>query len=249
MGILVTICARGGSKGLPSKNVRPLLGRPLICHTIEHALGWAKADQVIVSTDSEEIREVARRAGAQVPFLRPTHLATDAAPKVPVISHALREAEATFRTRFDVVVDLDPTAPLRTPSDIDAGVAQFHKGGCDVCFSVVKGRKSPYFNVVERDPQVGTVRLAKPPPAFLVTRQSAPQVFDINGSVYVYSRAFLLRDPVSIWDGTAEIFEMPPESAFDIDTERDFVVTEALMKHYMAGGDERVNRARSSSSR
>jgi CMP-N,N'-diacetyllegionaminic acid synthase len=235
MKILVTICARGGSKGLPSKNSRPLLGKPLIAHTIDQAKAWGKADRILVSTDSEEIRRVAREFGAETPFLRPSDLATDSAGKLPVISHALREAEKVFGQRFDVVVDLDPTSPLRRTEDIEAGLRTFLEKKKPVCFSVVKGRKSPYFNMVERDAETGAVRLVKPLGQAFATRQSAPQVYDMNASIYVYSRDFLMSEPTSVWSAPGEMFEMPPESAFDIDFERDFVVTEALMKHRLGG--------------
>lgn len=230
--ILVTICARGGSKGLPGKNIKPLLGKPLIAHTIEQALNWGKATHVVVSTDSEEIAEVARKHGALVPFMRPQILSTDASGKLPVITHALKECEKIFSTRFDLTLDLDPTSPLRRNEDIELGLETYFKNNVPVCFSVVKARKSPYFNMVERNNE-GKIVLIKKSPMSVLSRQKSPAVWDMNASIYFYSRDFLLNDPVSLWNVESEIFEMNKESAFDIDEERDFIVTEALMKHFL----------------
>jgi CMP-N,N'-diacetyllegionaminic acid synthase len=228
--ILVTICARGGSKGLPSKNIRPFLGKPLIAHTIDLAKRWSASARVVVSTDSEEIAQVARRHGAETPFVRPAELATDSAGKLPVIVHALRESERIYGQRFDTVLDMDPSSPFRRLQDIEMGFETFTRTGADTCFSVVKARKNPYFNMVERGPD-GKIHLVKEPGRATVTRQEAPQVWDMNASIYLFRRAFLLSSPASLWVGAPEIFEMPPESAFDIDLERDLVVTEALMRH------------------
>lgn len=232
MKILLTICARGGSKGVPSKNIRPLLGKPLILHTIEQAKAWGKASQIIVSSDSQQILDVARQAGIEVPFVRPTELATDAAGKVPVITHALKEAERVFNTQYDLIVDLDPTCPVRRAQDIELGFQTSLKSNAAVCFSVTRGRKSPYFNIVERDDNE-TVKICKKLEKPLLARQQAPKTWDINGSVYVYKRDFLLSNPQSVLDGKVEIFETPPETAFDIDEERDFILVEAMMKYFL----------------
>ena len=231
MKILVSICARAGSKGLPSKNIRPLLGKPLIAHTIEQALAWPKKHKVIFSTDGEEIAKVARHYGADVPFLRPEHLATDTIGKMPVLLHAFEAAEEHYKEKFDILVDLDPTSPIRSQADLDLGLKTFLSSGRDVCFSVIKARKNPYFNMVERNSSGDIVRV-KTLDAPFMSRQAAPAVWDMNASIYVFSRKFLKSDPVVIWDGRPEIFEMPPESGFDIDLERDFVITESLMRHY-----------------
>ena len=229
--ILVTICARQGSKGLPGKNVKMMLGKPLIAHTIEQALNWGGASRVVVSTDSEEIASVARKYGAEVPFLRPAELATDAAGKLPVITHALLESEKAFGARYDLVVDLDATAPLRRISDLKTGFETYLAKKTPICFSVVHARKSPYFNMVERG-QDGKIHLVKSPPQAVVARQAAPKVWDMNASIYFYSREFLLSQPQTLWGVDCEIFEMSKESAFDIDEESDFIVTEALMNYF-----------------
>jgi len=142
--ILLTICARSGSKGVPNKNIKLLSGKPLICHTISQAMKWNKAEHVIVSTDSDEIAGIAKTYGAEVPFLRPKILAGDTAPKLPVIRHALSECERIYSERFDIVVDLDPTAPIRKIADLDNSLKLFDEHRSKTLFSVVPGKKNPY---------------------------------------------------------------------------------------------------------
>ena len=228
--VLVTICARGGSKGVPGKNIRPLLGKPLIGFTIELAQRWRGTSQVVVSTDCPEIASVAKGFGASVPFRRPTSLATDTAGKMPVIIHALQQSENHFGQVFDFVLDLDPTAPIRTLEDLESGWKIFRATRAKACFSVVKARKNPYFNMVERN-KSGRIALVKALNAPIFSRQSAPQVWDMNASAYFFTRNFLKSNPSSLWESEPEVFEMPPISAFDIDEERDFVIVEALMRH------------------
>lgn len=230
MNILVTVCARGGSKGLPGKNIKPLLGKPLILHTIDLALKWPKGTNVWVSTDSKEIADVAKTSGIEIPILRPKELAEDSTPKMPVLTHALKAAEAHFKKQFDFVVDLDPTSPIRRLEDIEKGWEHFNKTNCEICFSVVRARKNPYFNMVERDAQ-GNVKLVRPDLGGTARRQAAPQVYDMNASVYIFKRQFLINAPTLLWEGKTEFFEMPVESGFDIDEQRDFIVTEAMMKY------------------
>lgn len=229
MKALITICARKGSKGLPSKNILPLLEKPLIVYSIEQALAWLhpkiSSKRLVVSTDGNEIATLAKKAGAEVPFLRPSELASDTAGKLPVLSHALEECEKL--ERYDVVIDLDPTAPIRSTADLTKGFDTFLSKKSDVCFSVTKARKNPYFNMVEEksDGEVGLVKAGS-----FSGRQAAPAVWDMNASIYVYNPAFLRKKPQTLWEGKTSIFEMPPETAFDIDSERDFWVVEALLK-------------------
>lgn len=236
--LLVTVCARGGSKGLPNKNLVPVAGKPLIAHSVLQAKSWGKAKHIVVSTDSKEIARVAVAYGAEAPFLRPAALATDRASKLHALTHALRHAEQYYGERFDVVLDLDPTAPIRRPADIDNALRIFRKSKKPVCFSVTRARKNPYFNMVERAKN-GRVGLSKKLPGDVFRRQDAPAVWDMNASIYVYDRAFLLTDPRTFWGVDCEIVPMSPECAFDIDLERDRVVVEALMAHYRIGNEGR----------
>jgi N-acylneuraminate cytidylyltransferase/CMP-N,N'-diacetyllegionaminic acid synthase len=222
--ILVTICARGGSKGVKNKNIRPLAGRPLIAHTIWHALNWGKAEDVIVSTDSREIAEVAKAAGASVPFLRPAELATDSAPKIPVIQHALRESGKAY----DFVLDLDPTAPLRKLADLDNVLRIHREKNALSTFSVVSAHKNPYFNMVELA-ENGFAHVSKTLAKGIARRQDAPKVYNMNASIYMYSVEYL-ETATGVFSPRSAIYEMDELSAFDIDRELDFKLVEFFIR-------------------
>ena len=228
--ILVTICARGGSKGVKGKNYRMLNGNPLISYTIKQALNWKKALNVVVSTDSEEIARIARESGAEVPFLRPTELATDSAPKLPVIRHALMECEKLHNTKYDIVVDLDPTSPIRTDEDLDNCLDLFAKNYSDTLFSVVPAHKNPYFNMVEQDAS-GKIILCKKLPGTIIRRQDAPKVYDLNASIYFYKREFIIQeDQKTPITENSSVYIMNEFSGMDIDREIDFIFVEQLVK-------------------
>ncbi len=228
--ILVTICARGGSKGVPGKNIRPLLGKPLIHYTIQQALAWGKAKHVLVSTDSEAIAKIAKAAGAEVPFLRPAELATDVSAKVPAIRHALIAAEKFYNQRYEVIVDLDPTAPVRTVNDLDRCLELFLRHSPSTLFSVVPARKNPYFNMVEEDAS-GAAVLCKRIDGHVARRQDAPRVFEMNASIYFYQRNYLL-DPQtgSPLSNNSRMYVMEQAASIDIDREIDFKFIEFLLQ-------------------
>lgn len=229
--ILLTICARGGSKGVKNKNIRPLHGQPLLAYTIKHALDWGVARQVVVSTDSEAIRDVAIQYGAQAPFVRPAELASDEAAKLPVIQHTLMESEKFYGDTYDIVVDLDPTAPMRTVNDLDNCLGLFLERDYKHLFSVVPAHKNPYFNMVEID-SAGRIRLCKELDPLPVRRQDAPEVFSVNASIYLYSRSWLMEDREIAITKTGEvgIYIMDDYAGIDIDREIDFRFVEFLMK-------------------
>ncbi|MEI8011137.1 MAG: acylneuraminate cytidylyltransferase family protein, partial [Candidatus Omnitrophota bacterium] len=228
MKVLLTVAARGGSKGVKNKNIRPLCGKPLMAHTIEQALRWGKASRVICSTDSLLIADVARQCGAEIPFMRPAAYSGDTAGKIEVLRHAWHACERIYDERYDVLVDLDATAPIRKIEDIEGAFQMFMTRTSDAVVSVVPARKSPYFNMLEQMPD-GFVRLAKVPEKPILCRQDAPKVYDMNASIYVYARDFLLdeatRTPVQ---GRTSVWVMDERSAFDIDTEEDFNFVEYL---------------------
>lgn len=225
--ILALIPARGGSKGVPRKNVRPLAGRPLIVHTLETALARrARFHRVVVSTDDPEIAELARASGADVPFLRPAELAADHSPTLPVIRHALHEIEALDGVRLDWVCLLQPTAPLRAPEDLDAALDLAAAGGCDSVISVVRvfahhpilmkkieGDRLLPFCLEERE---GTRRQDYQPAAYMR-----------NGAIYLSRREALERG--SIWGEEIRPLEMPPERSLNIDDPLDFKLAELLL--------------------
>jgi CMP-N-acetylneuraminic acid synthetase len=229
MSTIATICARGGSKGLPGKNIRPLLGRPLIVYTIEQATACRSVDAVYVSTDDQQIAQVAREAGAQVPFLRPAELATAEAPKVPVIEHLVRGVEGAG-TRVERIVDLDPTSPLREVSDIEACLALLDPA-TDVVITGYEAEKNPYFNMVEFASD-GRVQLVKPPKEEIRGRQAAPKVYAMNASIYVWHRHSLSK---GLWNGRARLHVMPRERSIDIDSGIDFKLVELLMREKRGG--------------
>lgn len=230
MNILLTIAARGGSKGVKDKNIRPLCGKPLIAVTIAQALAWKKASHIVVTTDSEAIAEVSKKYGAEVPFLRPAELATDTAAKVPVLRHALQTFEAMTHETFDIVVDLDPTAPVRRVEDLDRCLELFLTKKPKTLFSVIPAQKNPYFNMVEAG-QDGFVHLSKSLPEGVSRRQDAPKVFAMNASIYFYSREYLLDPNVSSPISDRSVcYVMDELASLDIDREIDFKFVEFLAK-------------------
>ena len=224
---LCTICARGGSKGVKGKNLRILQGKPLIAHSILRALESKLFDAVAVSSDSEEILEAARQFGAHVLVRRPDEMATDTAPKVPVIYHCMAEAERMLGATFEVLVDLDATSPLRWADDIVGAVSLLEETGVSNVITGTPARRSPYFNLVELNPQ-GYVQLSKPLPDAIVRRQDSPRCFDMNASIYVWRREAFVAEPKIFYTDT-RLFEMPEERSQDIDSELDFEIVRLLM--------------------
>jgi len=224
---ICTICARGGSKGVVNKNLRQVAGRSLLAHSIEHARAAAVFDEIAVSSDSPAILAAAAALGVRHLVERPAALATDSAPKVPAIRHCVSTVEARLGVRFDTCCDLDATAPLRQPRDVQNSVALLEQRGVGNQFSVVPARRSPYFNLVELDAG-GVARLSKPLPSAVVRRQDAPACFDMNASIYVWRRDALDRGDTVFLDDTA-VYVMDPRSAFDVDEEVDLQIVELLL--------------------
>lgn len=225
MNILCTICARGGSKGLPKKNIRNLKGKPLIAWSIEQALRIDKFSDVVVSTDSNEIANIAREYGANVPFFRPKNLAEDGAGKWDVWQHALNSCEKLFKKNYDLYVDLDCTSPLRDDLDINQAIDNLLKSNADCIFSISESRKNPYFNMVEYENNF--LKISKPVNPVILCRQAAPKVYDHVASIYVLKRNFL-KNGKGLLSGKAIGYELSPEKGIDIDTEVDFKIVETL---------------------
>ena len=224
---LCTICARGGSKGVPGKNIRPLLGRPLIAHSIEQARASGLFERIAVSTDSAEIAAAARAAGADDIVERPPAMATDTAAKVPAILHCLLEIEARHGVRYDTHVDLDATAPTRLPADIQGAVALLEKTGVASVITGNASYRSPYFDLVEEQAD-GSVQVAKVPEREIVRRQDVPRCFDMNASIYVWRADALRRDPKVFYPDT-RLYEMPAERSREVDSVFDFRLVELMM--------------------
>ena len=231
MSVLCVIAARGGSRGVKDKNIRPILGKPVIAWAIEKALHVKDFAHVAVSTDSDEIASVARAAGADVPFMRPAELARSDTGKFQVWQHALEAFETHYHETFDIYVDIDCTNPLIEVSDIDASLKQFRAGrdcGVDAIFTVSPARRNPYFNMVEPD-ENGALRMSKKRGATVLSRQSAPPVFEHVAGVYVLDPDFLRRAN-HLLEGHTEGYRVPEGKSLDIDSEFDFEVIEYLMK-------------------
>jgi CMP-N-acetylneuraminic acid synthetase/NAD(P)-dependent dehydrogenase (short-subunit alcohol dehydrogenase family) len=225
---LCTICARGGSKGVPNKNLRPLLGKPLLAHSIERARESGLFERIAVSSDSAAILDAAKAAGADDMVERPPEMATDTASKLPAIVHALTTVESRHGVTYDTLVDLDATSPLRLAADIRGAIALFEESGATSVITGTPSHRSPYFNLVEEGPG-GFVNVSKPPADTISRRQDAPRTFDMDASIYVWNPAKFRADPKVFYPDT-RLFEMPAERSHDIDSELDFEFVELLLR-------------------
>ena len=227
MKAIAFIFVRGGSKGLPGKNIRPLAGKPLLVWSIEHALAVKRIERVIVSTDSIEIAAVARAYGAEVPFMRPDDLARDDSPEWLAWRHALNFVRETSGRLPEVMVSVPATAPLRKPVDIENCLDTYAQGGADMVITVTDAHCSPYFNMVKTNSE-GFVGLVIPPSGAVSRRQDAPVVYDMATVAYVIKPEFVMTHQ-STFEGRVRAVHVPPERAIDIDTLFDFRIAECLL--------------------
>lgn len=227
MNVVALICARGGSKGLPGKNIRPLGGKPLIAWAIQQAQAVKRVRRVIVSTDSEEIAAVARAAGAEVPFLRPPELAQDNSPEWLVWRHALEYLKTNEGAYPDALIVVPVTAPLRAVEDLERCLDEYEKDGADVVITVTDAHRSPYFNMVKTQID-GYTSLVIPPETAVSRRQDVPVVYDMTTVGYV-ARPDFVMDRNGIFDGKVRHVRVPAERALDIDTLLDFRIAECLV--------------------
>lgn len=227
MKAIAFIFARGGSKGLPGKNIRTLGGKPLIAWSIEHALAVKRIERVIVSTDSEEIAAVAREYGAEVPFIRPAELARDDSPEWLVWRHALNYLLGKDGALPEVMVSVPTTAPLRLPVDIENCLDEYEKGDADMVITVTDAHRSPYFNMVKVNADE-TVGLVMPAQSAIVRRQDAPTVYDMTTVAYVARPEFIMTHNAT-FAGRVRAVHVPTERAIDIDTLLDFQIAECLL--------------------
>jgi len=225
--IVGAICARGGSKGVPRKNLRPLCGKPLIVHTLECARLCPDLERVVVSTDDGEIAAVARQNGGDVPFMRPAALARDDSSKWDVFRHLVETLEQLDGRRVDVLVDLDTGVPLRQPADITACIHLLLDGTADVVVTAYDPERNPYFNMVEVGAD-GFARVSKPSAQPITRRQAAPVVYGLSPAVYAMRREALWQ--YEHWaQSRLQVQVIPRERAIDIDSEVDFRLVEYLM--------------------
>ena len=228
--ILVTICARGGSKGVPKKNIKKLCGYPLIYYTIKIAKDFLKdkSGTIALSTDCDEIKKIASFYGLKSDYSRPKKLATDDAGKVDVIKDILTFEEKKNNITFDFVLDLDITSPLRTLFDLNDSlkVLKLDNKALNI-FSVSKSKKNPYFNMVEKK---GVYYNKVKELSNLKTRQSAPIVYEMNASFYFYTRRFFNQKFDTVFTNKSLVYELLHE-CFDIDEPIDFKIMEYLIKN------------------
>lgn len=221
------IFARGGSKGLPKKNIKLLAGKPLICYSIEIALQVLMIDKVFVSTDSDEIASIAKQAGAII-INRPKELASDCSPERLSWRHAVQWVNERYG-HFDHFISLPATSPLRNIIDVQSAMDHFNKSVADTCIAVTPASRSPYFNMVTRD-EKSEVNLVNKVDTMLSRRQDAPPVYDITTLVYVTTPAVIERDS-ALFDGKVCCIEVPKERAVDIDDIYDFYLAEAIINN------------------
>ena len=224
--ILAVVPARGNSKGLPGKNILPLLGKPVIAWTIEQALANPYLDKVIVSTDDKEIADVSKKYGAEVPFLRPAELSTDTAKGIDVLLHAMDWMEKNEGV-YDIVVYLQPTSPLRTSADISAALRIMEEKKAKAVVSVCKTEHSPLWtNILPDDHSLkGFLR----EDIVNKNRQELDTFYRLNGAVYLADSAAIVKSKSWFMPGSYACV-MPAERSVDIDSEMDMVLAELLMK-------------------
>lgn len=219
--VAALITARGGSKGLPGKNIRLLGGKPLIAHSIDVAIQSSMVDTVYLSTDSEEIADVARACNCEVPFLRAADLASDDSTSIDVVCDALERLPP-----HDIWLLLQPTSPLRTVEDLDGVVAMMKATGADSCVSVTEAQDHPWLTFAIGD-DGAIIRFCKDVAARAVRRQDLPTAYVLNGAIYAF-RPDWLRQGRTFVDARSLAWVMPAERSVDIDDLRDFERAEAL---------------------
>ncbi|MDE3740186.1 acylneuraminate cytidylyltransferase family protein [Pseudomonas resinovorans] len=218
--VLAVIPARGGSKGIPRKNIHPLNGWPLIKYTIDAALAAASLSRVVVSTDDQEIASISEKLGSEV-LIRPEEFSTDEAPGVAPVLHAIEVLKG-----FDYVVLLQPTSPLRSAWDIDAAIESCINLDAPACVSVCKAEKSPYWMYWVNNCRMEPVLISDPENNY--RRQDLAVAYALNGAIYVAKTDWLLKRKSFLSDETVA-YEMPVQRSIDIDTGLDLLFCEFLM--------------------
>jgi len=232
MKILVTICARGGSKGIPKKNIKPLNNTPLINYSINNAKQikdkWGA--EIIISSDCEEILKKGELMGIETEYKRPDFLSGDEAGKIDTIKHALLYKEKKHSITFDYLIDLDVSSPLRNIFDIEKGFNILLE---DIemisLFSVNLANRNPYFNMVEKKGK-NSLKLVIKPKKFIVRTQDAPAVYELNASIYFWKRKACFKQ-IGPFCKKTFFYEMPYERSIDIDNLSDFKMVEFFSKN------------------
>ncbi|PLT35484.1 cytidylyltransferase domain-containing protein [Bacillus sp. V5-8f] len=237
MNILITICGRAGSKGVKNKNIRNFMGKPLIYYSLKIANMFREykmkdyVTDIAVSSDSDDILNYSSAYDFVNVIKRPLELAMDDTPKVPVIKHATLTMEKLKKRKYDYVIDLDITSLLRKVNDIERALnlCVESAGKYDLVFSAVESRRNPYFNMVEIENGFAN----KVKDSDFACRQQAPEVFDMNASIYCFDRDSLCNKLERIsFEGQSGMIQMEDTYVIDIDKEKDFEILELLVQHY-----------------
>ena len=218
---------RGGSQSVKNKNIKLINGRPLMYYTIKQAIKSRIFDHIVVSTDSKKILKIAKSYGADGWFLRPKKLSLNSSQKVPVIRHAFLQAEKFYNKKFETIIDLDVTSPLRKIEDILNAYNFFIKQKGNILLTGCKSKKNPYFNMIEI--VNNKAQIAKKLKKNIYRRQDAPKTYDFNASIYIWKRKSLINFK-SFYTNKTVFYEMPESRSIDIDSELDFRLVEFLLK-------------------
>ena len=229
MGILALIPARGGSKGIPHKNIVPLLGRPLLAYSCEAALASCQFSRVIISTDDLSIAEVAKKHGVEVPFMRPDALAQDNTPALPVVQHAVRWLREREGYNPDAVMILQPTSPLRRAEHITGAVEVMNRTGADTVVSVVEVPHNFGPDSLMSLNASGSLEPYQAGPMVL-RRQDKPILYARNGPAVLLVKTTTLLDHNTLYGTNTQPYLMDEIDSFDVDSKNDLVIIEALLK-------------------
>jgi CMP-N-acetylneuraminic acid synthetase len=225
------IFARGGSKGLSGKNIKLLVGKPLIQYSIEVALKIPGVAKVFVSTDDADIAEVSRLSGATI-IERPVELAQDDSPEWKAWRHAISWVKGQYGD-FEEFISLPPTSPLRSVEDVESAIDKRSSTGADICIAITPSNRSPYFNMVKQLDN-DLIELVNKPSNTIFRRQDAPEVFDITTVVYVANTEFIMSNN-SLFDGVVTSIEVPRQRGVDIDNIYDFKFAEFILNNTFHG--------------
>ena len=224
---LCTISMRSGSQGIKNKNFKLINGKPLMYYTIKQAIKSRIFDHIVVSTDSKKILKIAKSYGADGWFLRPKKLSLNSSQKVPVIRHAFLQAEKFYNKKFETIIDLDVTSPLRKTEDILKAYKFFIKRKANILLTGCESKKNPYFNIIEIINN--KVQIVKKLKKNIYRRQDAPRTYDCNASIYIWKRKSLINFK-SFFSRKTVFYEMPENRSIDIDSKLDFKLVEFLLK-------------------
>ena len=226
MKVLCTICARSGSKGIKNKNLKKINKKTLIDISLTQAIKSKIFSNIIVSSDSDKILDVSKKYKV-ILHRRSKKLSTDKSPKIPVIRDALKFAEKKTNQKYDYIIDLDVTSPLRNILDIKKSFAKFLKKKNSNLFTVTNARRNPYFNMIEISNN--KIKICKKNIKPFTRRQDAPNIFELNASIYIWKRDWLLKSDNLISNKTG-YYLMPMNRSMDIDSDYDFKIVEYLLE-------------------